>query len=91
MTKLRYVGLGLLAWCIASTVTTSALAITYEYDDLGRLKKATYDNGAVVEYTYDPAGNRTQHVVSGAGLSPPPLAGVVVLPIAGFVVIPLSY
>lgn len=33
-------------------------SITYEYDDLYRLIKATYPDGSVIEYTYDAAGNR---------------------------------
>jgi YD repeat-containing protein len=35
-----------------------AETITYEYDDLYRLTKATYSDGTVIEYTYDAAGNR---------------------------------
>lgn len=37
---------------------------TYEYDSLGRLIRVIYDSGSEVEYHYDAAGNRTQHVVS---------------------------
>jgi YD repeat-containing protein len=37
--------------CLADTVT-------YEYDDLYRLIRATYSDGTVIEYTYDAAGNR---------------------------------
>jgi YD repeat-containing protein len=42
---------GLVLPCFAETVT-------YEYDDLYRLTKATYSDGTVIEYTYDAAGNR---------------------------------
>ena len=31
---------------------------TYDYDELGRLSRITYEDGSVVSYTYDPAGNR---------------------------------
>lgn len=31
----------------------------YEYDNLGRLKKVTHDDGTTVEYAYDKTGNRT--------------------------------
>lgn len=34
-------------------------AITYEYDDLKRLVKVSYDNGATITYSYDAAGNIT--------------------------------
>ncbi len=35
-----------------------AQAVVYEYDDLDRLIRAEYDNGAKVIYTYDQTGNR---------------------------------
>jgi predicted site-specific integrase-resolvase len=40
-------------------------ATTYKYDNLGRLACVAYDNGKVIVYNYDPAGNRTQVVVQG--------------------------
>lgn len=39
-------------------------AVTYLYDDAGRLTKAKYDNGKVIEYTYDKAGNLLERKVS---------------------------
>ena len=39
---------------------------TYEYDNLNRLTKVTYANGAVVQYTYDNVGNRLTKSVTGA-------------------------
>lgn len=42
----------------------SAFAVSYGYDELGRLITVTYDSGRVVDYDYDAAGNRTQHVVT---------------------------
>jgi YD repeat-containing protein len=42
---------GLALPCFAETVT-------YQYDDLYRLIKATYSDGTVIEYIYDAAGNR---------------------------------
>ena len=42
---------------LAFLVTCSS-AVTYEYDDLNRLVKATYEDGTVTEYTYDEGGNR---------------------------------
>ncbi len=40
-------------------------ATTYEYDDLGRLIKVMEENGTVMEYSYDEAGNQTTVRVSG--------------------------
>jgi YD repeat-containing protein len=37
--------------------------VTYEYDDLYRLIKATYSDGTVIEYFYDTAGNRVARVI----------------------------
>ena len=38
---------------------------TFEYDNLNRLTKVTYANGAVVQYQYDNVGNRISKTVSG--------------------------
>jgi hypothetical protein len=46
----------LLGLLLAATV--SASSVTYTYDELGRLKLTTYDNGASTTYTLDAAGNR---------------------------------
>jgi YD repeat-containing protein len=45
-------------------------AATYEYDDLNRLRKVTYDSGDSIEYTYDAAGN----IVSVLSPDMPPVA-----------------
>lgn len=37
---------------------SSSGAVVYEYDDLNRLVKATYEDGTATEYTYDEVGNR---------------------------------
>jgi len=44
---------------LAIAGSSSVADTEYEYDDLGRLISATYDNGVVIEYDYDAAGNRT--------------------------------
>lgn len=44
---------------------------TYTYDALGRLTSVTYDNGDVVYYVYDAAGNRTQVQRNGTPPAPP--------------------
>lgn len=42
---------------------------TYEYDNLNRLTKVTFANGAVVQYSYDAVGNRLTKTVAGAYVS----------------------
>ncbi|MEQ1709497.1 MAG: RHS repeat domain-containing protein, partial [Terricaulis sp.] len=48
-----------------------AETIQYIYDAQGRVTRATFSNGMVVDYTYDNAGNRTQ-VTRNDGSPPPP-------------------
>lgn len=62
-----------IAVALAATVLTALPATvytasaTYEYDTKGRVSKITYDDGSVVDYTYDLNGNRT-----GATKTTPP-------------------
>ena len=37
---------------------TLASTVTYQYDEMGRLRKVTYDNGTVIDYAVDAANNR---------------------------------
>ncbi|BEV12117.1 RHS repeat protein [Asticcacaulis sp. DW145] len=67
-------------------IALSASQTAFVYDALGRVTKVTYDNGTVVEYQYDAAGNRTQKTVTG---SPSSGVRVVVVPLNGFTVIPV--
>lgn len=49
-----------------------AAAVTYEHDARGRLTKATYNDGAVIDYTYDANGNRTAAILTlPADVTPP--------------------
>lgn len=57
----------------ALVLASPAAADQYQYDSLGRLIRVTYDNGAVVQYSYDAAGNRTT-VVANLNLNHPPVA-----------------
>ena len=54
--------IGSLVW-LSCSAGFSFAATTYAYDDLGRLKSASYDNGKEVDYNYDPAGNRSSVIV----------------------------
>lgn len=39
-------------------------ATTYQYDNLNRLSKVTYDDGTQVVYTYDASGNRSEKIIT---------------------------
>lgn len=45
---------------------SQAGSVSYIYDSLGRLSKATYASGVVITYVYDASGNRTSYTVTGA-------------------------
>jgi YD repeat-containing protein len=45
-----------------------ASTTTYTYDSLGRVVTASFPNGTMATYTYDPAGNRTAYVVTATAL-----------------------
>jgi YD repeat-containing protein len=59
---------------LLSAIGTDALAtsVKYNYDLLGRVATAYYDNGTCVAYTYDANGNRTTqtNTASGAPVTP---------------------
>ena len=57
--------IGLFALASICTLAAPAFAgqVTYTYDVLGRLDTVTYDDGTVVQYSYDSAGNRTARVL----------------------------
>jgi YD repeat-containing protein len=42
-----------------TSVMAYAGSVTYTYDGLNRLIQAEYEDGTVIQYTYDGAGNRT--------------------------------
>jgi YD repeat-containing protein len=50
---------------IAWNSTSGSWTERYEYDALGRLRKVTFSNGAVTNYTLDNAGNRTNVSTTG--------------------------
>jgi YD repeat-containing protein len=51
----------LIMWLLSFTSIT---AIQYTYDNLNRLIRVEYDNGSIIEYQYDGAGNRIQKAVT---------------------------
>jgi len=42
--------------------------VSYSYDALHRLTQVSYGDGTTIAYTYDPAGNRTQKIVTAASV-----------------------
>ncbi len=52
----------------ASPTSVHSASATYEYDTKGRVSKVTFDDGTVVDYSYDLKGNRT----SATRTTPPP-------------------
>ena len=61
----------------ASACLSQSASVTYTYDDAGRLKSATYDDGSGTAYTLDAAGNRT--LVTKTGAVPPGAPGIPVV------------
>ncbi len=57
-------GLLLCGALLAAAAPAGAGSVTYEYDALGRLERIVYDDGTVIEFAYDAAGNRTSRVVT---------------------------
>jgi YD repeat-containing protein len=72
---------------LASTPCSAGETVTYRYDVLGRLEKATttgsVNNGSERAVTYDPAGNRVTYKATGSK------SKVVVVPLNGLTVIPI--
>jgi len=63
----------LLLTVLLAIVLSSSLveAVTYQYDTQNRLIRARFDDGTVVEYTYDKAGNRYTKTLDFSGNHPP--------------------
>jgi uncharacterized protein (TIGR03437 family) len=63
LSLIAFIGILLAIWCPA--VVGQAITVRYEYDDVNRLRSATYSNGMSITYAYDPAGNRTSIQIAG--------------------------
>ncbi len=49
---------------LGTAMSAGAGSVSYEYDALGRLERIVYDDGTVIEFIYDAAGNRTSRLVT---------------------------
>jgi YD repeat-containing protein len=59
------------ALLLVASIGSAQATVSYQYDDLGRVISITYDNGTRVLYSYDAAGNRTQHTIDATPNNPP--------------------
>jgi YD repeat-containing protein len=50
-------------WALFVICASHAAAQTYEYDERGRLIRASYSDCSTIRYFYDAAGNRTERIV----------------------------
>jgi YD repeat-containing protein len=79
--RINYCGFAWIAFTICTVVfllASRAWAITYEYDELNRLKRVIYDNGASIVYEYDTAGNIVS--VLSPDIFPPTIWGMIAKP-----------
>jgi YD repeat-containing protein len=69
MRSIQRIGIVMLASVLAAMpATVDSASATYQYDTKGRVSSITYDDGTVVNYTYDLNGNRS----GGTRTTPPP-------------------
>ena len=79
-TSIRWAcALGMLCSVFGVSGFAHAAATTFKYDELGRLSEISHDNGIVIKYTYDKAGNRAQEIVVGSTVVSPERKAVAVL------------
>ena len=52
-----------LALSLSAFPVAANAKVSYTYDPQGRIVTATYDNGTVIQYTYDDAGNITSRQI----------------------------
>src|SRR5262245_41170946 len=77
----------LAALTVLALSSSAHATVAYTYDDLGRVTSITYDDGIRITYTYDAAGNRTQHVI---GIVPNQLPSAVNDSVTAIPTVPLT-
>ncbi len=53
-------------FCLFTSSLAFGASVSYQYDELNRLIRAEYSNGAIIEYSYDLAGNRISKMIQAA-------------------------
>jgi YD repeat-containing protein len=72
--KIRHgllVSIAVIGLFFISVFTSYTEATNYVYDELNRLIRVEYEDGTVIEYTYDKAGNRLEKAISYSDTTPP--------------------
>ncbi len=72
--KIRHgliISITVIALLFASVMTSYPETTTYIYDELNRLIRVVYEDGRIIEYTYDEAGNRLEKRIEQADTTPP--------------------
>jgi len=65
------VSLVVMSLLFISFLNSYAVTTNYVYDELNRLIRVEYENGTVIEYIYDQAGNRLEKRVQIPDTTPP--------------------
>ena len=86
---LRAISIAVFLVAMSAPSAQAQQTTTYTYDELGRLITIARSDGVTIQYSYDPAGNRTSQVVSGS-IAAPPVTRVIVVPLNGFTIIPIQ-
>jgi YD repeat-containing protein len=65
------ISIAILSLFITSVVISYAETVNYVYDELNRLIRVEYEDGTVIEYIYDKAGNRLEKTIQIPDTTPP--------------------
>jgi YD repeat-containing protein len=72
--KIRHgllISIAIIGLFITSVVTSYAETTNYIYDELNRLIRVEYEDGTIIEYTYDKVGNRLEKTIQIPDTTPP--------------------
>src|SRR4030042_4976100 len=72
--KMRHallISVTMIALLFATVIVSYAETVNYIYDELNRLIRVEYGDGAVIEYIYDKTGNRREMAIPFPDTTPP--------------------